>query len=71
MIQTSEISTDHLIRALRVYVNDLGDKRSPFTKGGAYLDELAGWIACAATRIETLAAVNQPVPSRDRTVGDE
>jgi hypothetical protein len=55
MITTSEISADHLIRALRIYVNDLSDKHSPFNKGPEYLDELAGWIACAATRLEKLS----------------
>lgn len=44
-----------LIRALRVYVNDLTDKHSPFDKNGEYLRDLAGWIACVAMRIETLS----------------
>jgi hypothetical protein len=57
-MQTSEISTDHLIRALRVYVNDLTDKHSPFHKGDDYLRDLAGWIACAATRMEILSDSN-------------
>jgi hypothetical protein len=55
MMQATEISTDHLIRALRIYVNDLSDKHSPFNKSEEYLRDLAGWIACAATRIETLS----------------
>lgn len=56
MLQTSEISTDRLIRALRVYVTDLNDKNSPFNKNEEYLRDLSGWIACAATRIEKLSS---------------
>ena len=52
MIETKPISTDHLIRALRVYVLDLSDKYRPFEKGEDYLHELAGWIAEAANRLE-------------------
>lgn len=52
MLQTSEISTERLTRALRIYVNDLTDKHSPFNKDERYLHDLAGWIACAATHIE-------------------
>jgi hypothetical protein len=59
MTQTSEISADHLVRALRIYVNDLTDKHSPFNKSEESLRDLAAWIACAATRIATLATVNQ------------
>src|SRR5262245_25362803 len=55
MLQTSELSTDHIIRALRVYVNDLTATHSPFTKGPEYMRELASWIACAATRLEALS----------------
>jgi hypothetical protein len=54
MMQTSEIETDHLVRALRILVEDLTVKHSPFNKDEAYLRNLAGWIACAATRIEQL-----------------
>jgi len=56
MLQTTEISNDHLIRALRIYVDDLQNKHSPFNKTPEYLRDLAGWIACAATRIEKLAS---------------
>lgn len=55
MIQTSEIETNHIVRTLRIYVNDLSDKFSPFNKDEKYLRDLAGWIACAASRIEKLA----------------
>lgn len=58
MIQVSDISNDHLIRALRVYVDDLNAKYSPFNKSAEYFHELSGWIACAATRIETLSEGN-------------
>lgn len=52
MIETSEFSTEHLIAALKVYVRDLCDKTSPFPKDEAYLRNLAGWIACAAARLD-------------------
>ena len=55
MSNTTEISTDHIIRALRVYVTDLNDSRSPFSKGPKYLHDLSSWIACAATRLESLS----------------
>ena len=55
MLQINEISNDHLIRALRVYVDDLQNKYSPYNKTPDYLRDLSGWIACAATRIESLA----------------
>jgi hypothetical protein len=51
-----EITTEHLTRALRVYVEDLTSKHSPFNKDETYLRSLAGWIACAVTRIEQLQA---------------
>lgn len=54
-MQTAELTNDHLVRALRVYVNDLNDKHSPFSKGPRYLHDLAAWIDCAATRIEELS----------------
>jgi hypothetical protein len=54
MLATSEINTAVLVRALRIYVNDLTDRASPFTKGDDYLRDLAGWLACAATRLEKL-----------------
>lgn len=53
-ITTSEIEFDHLVRALRIYVADLSDQHSPFNKDMDYLRNLSGWIACAATRLETL-----------------
>ena len=56
MLTATEISNDHLVRALRIYVNDLNDKHSPFNKSPEYLKDLSGWIACAATRIEKLAS---------------
>ncbi len=56
MLQAVEIDTDHLIRALRIYVNDLTDKHSPFNKSEEYLRDLSGWIACAATRLEKLTS---------------
>jgi len=59
MLQVSELSDDYLIRALRVYVEDLQSKHSPFNKNEAYLRDLAGWIACAATRIEKLSTNNR------------
>lgn len=62
MMQATEISNDHLIRALRIYVNDLADKHSPFNKSEEYLGDLAAWIACAATRIEALSK------SKDKTL---
>ena len=60
MLQTSEISNDHLIRALRIYVDDLTNKHSPFNKTPEYLRDLAGWIACAATRIDSLVPKDAP-----------
>lgn len=54
MMQVTELSNDHLIRTLRIYVNDLTDVHSPFNKSQEYLRDLAGWVACAATRIEAL-----------------
>jgi len=55
MMQISEFSDEHLVRSLRSIVNDLSDKHSPFPKDEAYLRNLAGWIACAATRLEKLS----------------
>lgn len=55
MLVVEELSNEHIIRALRVLVEDLTAKHSPFNKDDAYLRNLAGWAACAATRIEVLA----------------
>lgn len=67
MLQKSEISNDHLIRALRIYVEDLTSKHSPFNKTPEYLRDLASWIACAATRIDSLVPKDLPDkhPSND------
>ena len=54
MLQTSEINTEDLIRTLRIWVEDLTSKYSPHNKDEAYFRNLAGWIACAATRIDDL-----------------
>lgn len=58
MMQATEITNDHLIRALRVLVNDLGDECSPYNRTPEYMRNIAGWIACAATRIEKLSGSN-------------
>lgn len=55
MLAVKELSNDHIIRALRVYVNDLSDRHSPFRKDEVYLRDLAGWVAAGAARIEVLA----------------
>lgn len=52
MIEAQELSTDHIVRALRILVTDLNDKHSPFNKNEEYMRNLAGWIACAAARLE-------------------
>lgn len=55
MRANDEIPTGRLVSVLRVYVEDLTSKDSSSHKSKAYLRELAGWIACAATRIEKLS----------------
>jgi hypothetical protein len=63
MMQEHEISTDHLIRALRVFAGDIQDKHSPFNKDTGYLDNLAGWLICAAARLDKLHdAGKNPLP---------
>lgn len=53
-----EISNDHLIRSLRIYVNDLTAEVTPFPKNAEYFKNLASWLAYAATRIEKLSQPN-------------
>lgn len=54
MIETTEIPTDHLIRALQVYMVDLCDESSPFPKEKDYFRNLTGWIGCAVSRLKQL-----------------
>jgi len=58
MLQMTKISDDHVIRSLRIYVNDLTAEVTPFPKNEEYFRTLAGWLACAATRIEELSSNN-------------
>lgn len=58
MIPTYEISNDHLVRSLRIYVTDLTAGVTPFPKNAEYFHNLASWIASAATRIEKLSHSN-------------
>lgn len=55
MLQVSELTDEHLIRSLRIWVEDLTCKYSPHNKDEAYFRNLSGWIASAATRIEKLS----------------
>jgi len=58
-MQTSEITNDHLIRALRIYVTDIANgKYSPFVKDEKYMSNLGSWLSCAASRIEKLSQSN-------------
>lgn len=52
MMQIYELTTDHIVRALRIFQKDLTDPHSPFNKDKAYLENLAAWLATAATRLE-------------------
>ena len=54
MMRESEISNEHLVRALRIWVVSLIDKHDPHRKDEAYFRNLAGWIAEAANRLEKL-----------------
>lgn len=62
MMQATELSNDHIIRSLRIYVTDLTAEVTPFPKNAEYFKNLAGWIACAATRIEKLSGSNVDQP---------
>lgn len=59
MLQAEEFTNDQIINRLRTLVKDLCDKDSPFSKDDAYMRNVAGWLATAATRIEKL----KPVPT--------
>lgn len=54
MMQDEEIPTARLIKTLRRLVDDLCSDDSPFNKDRDYLRNLAGWVACAASRLSEL-----------------
>ena len=55
MLQAREFTNEELIKRLRTLSLDLHDKDSPFNKDEKYLNEVGGWLASAAARIEKLS----------------